>query len=266
MAPAAIELASVRGGYGAEPVITDVSVRIAPGHFVGIIGPSGAGKTSILRAILGSLPWLNGSVMVAGEAVDHRRRPAGVGYVPQVQTVDWTFPATVEDVVLMGRIQRMGPWPWPGKRDRAAVAAVLERLGLGGLGRRQIRDLSGGQQQRVFLARALAGEPYVLLLDEPTASVDVATREAILAELWTLHQRGVTIVLTTHELNAVAAHLPWLVSVNRTVIAEGPPHQVLTELILRRTFDATIRVLRDPVTGAPLVVDGAGQALSRAAD
>ena len=198
--------------------------------------------------------------------MSNRRPPLGVGYVPQVQTVDWTFPATVEDVVLMGRIQRMGRWPWAARGDRAEVSAVLARLGLGHLAKRQLRDLSGGQQQRVFLARALAGQPDILLLDEPTASVDVATREVILGELWALHERGVTVVLTTHELNAVAANLPWLVCINRTIIAQGSPEQIFTELILRRTFDATIRVLRDPTTEVPLVVDGVREPVSRAAD
>lgn len=255
---AAVALSGVRGGYGPEAVVENLSLQVAAGGFVGLIGPSGAGKTSTLRAILGDLPWATGTVSVEGHPVAPGCPPAGIGYVPQASAGDWSFPVTVEDVVLMGRIQRMGPWPWPGKRDRAEVAAALARLGIGHLARRHIRDLSGGQRQRVFLARAFVGQPRLLLLDEPTASVDLATRDVILAELRALNQLGVTIVLTTHELNAVAATLPWVVCINRTVVAQGPPVEVFTEPVLRRTFDATVRVLRDGLTGAPLVVDGAG--------
>lgn len=246
----------VAAGYDAAPVISDVSLRIGAGQFAGLVGPSGAGKTSVLRAMLGDLPWQTGAVTVNGLPVTPGRAPAGVGYVPQVQTVDWTFPATVEDVVLMGRIQRMGRWPWPSRADRAAVTATLDQLGVGHLARRHIRDLSGGQQQRVFLARALIGDPAVLLLDEPTAGVDVATRETVLAELWRLNRRGVTIVVTTHELNAVAVTLPWVICFNRTVVDQGTPEDIFTEPVLGRTFGAPIRVLPDAVSGRPLVVEG----------
>jgi ABC-type Mn2+/Zn2+ transport system ATPase subunit len=266
MTTPAITLTNLCGGYGPDPVIEDVSLTVPDGGFVGLIGPSGAGKTSILRAILGSLPWATGGIELGGRRLrPGQPPPPGTGYVPQVPESDWTFPVTVEDVVLMGRIQRMGPWPWPSRRDRFAAQDALAQLGIDHLARRHIRDLSGGQRQRVFLARAFAGEPRLLLLDEPTASVDVATREVILDQLRARHQQGVTIVLTTHDLNAVAATLPMIACVNRTVIAQGSPDRVLNELVLRRTFDASIRVLRDEVTGAPLVVEGATP-IARAAD
>lgn len=266
MTTPAITLTNVCGGYGLEPVIDRVSLTVPAGGFVGLIGPSGAGKTSILRAMLGNLPWLNGEVRMGGRLLQPGQPPPpGTGYVPQVPESDWTFPVTVEDVVLMGRIQRMGRLPWPSRRDRNAAQEALAQLGVEHLARRHIRDLSGGQRQRVFLARAFAGEPEVLLLDEPTASVDVATREVILDELRERHRQGVTIVLTTHDLNAVAATLPTLACVNRTVIARGSPEEVLTEPVLRRAFDASIRVLRDDLTGAPLVVEGASP-VARAAD
>ena len=128
---------------------------------------------------------------------------------------------------MMGRVRRMGPLPWPSREDRRAGDQMLERLGIAGLERRHIRDLSGGQQQRIFLARALIGEPRLLILDEPTASVDVKTRDDILHLLVELNRPGVTIVMTTHELNAVAAHLPWVVCVNGGVVAQGSPHRRL---------------------------------------
>lgn len=255
MSSHAIELGDVSCGYGGEMVIRDVSLQIPAGQFVGLVGPSGAGKTTLLRAMLGLVPRVTGGVRVGGRVVRPAHPPEAVGYVPQVEAVDWNFPATVQDVVMMGRIPRMGVLPWPRAKDRQTAADVLARLGIGNLGRRQIRDLSGGQQQRTFLARALIGQPRILILDEPTASVDVKTRDDILHLLVELKRAGVTIVLTTHELNAVAAHLPWIVCVNRAVIAQGPPDRVFTGPILSRTFGAEMRVVRDLETGGLLVAE-----------
>jgi len=251
----AVELREVSGGYHGEPVVRDVSLVVRRGDFVGLIGPSGAGKTSLLRAILGALPRVEGEVAVLGRPVTPGTPPAGLSYVPQVESVDWDFPVTVDDVVGMGRIGRSGPWPWPSRDDRAEVATTLARLGIGDLGQRHIRELSGGQQQRVFLARALVARPAVLLLDEPTASVDVKTRDEVMHLLAELHRDGLTIVMTTHELNAVAAHLPWVVCVNGAVIAQGAPTDVFTGPILSRTFGTTMRVLRDTETGGVLVAE-----------
>jgi ABC-type Mn2+/Zn2+ transport system ATPase subunit len=245
----------VSGGYGGEDVFRDVTLNIPRGQLVGLVGPSGAGKTSLIKAMLGGLPRVAGSVLVGGVLVAPGRPPAGVGYVPQIETVDWSFPVTVEDVVMMGRLRRMGLLPWPSREDRCAVEAILERLGLAGLGRRHIRDLSGGQQQRVFLARALIGQPDLLVLDEPTASIDVKTRDDVLHLLAELNRRGVTVVLTTHELNTVAAHLPDVVCVNGGVVAHGSPLDVFTAPILSRTFGAEMRVVRDDETGGLLIAE-----------
>jgi zinc/manganese transport system ATP-binding protein/zinc transport system ATP-binding protein len=243
------------GGYGAAQVFQGVTLEVPVGQFVGLVGPSGAGKTSLLKAMLGGLPSVAGQVRVGDALVTPGAPPSGVGYVPQIETVDWSFPVTVEDVVMMGRVRRMGPLPWPSREDRRATSAILERLGLAGLGRRHIRDLSGGQQQRVFLARALIGEPQTLILDEPTASVDVKTRDDILHLLAELNRQGVTVILTTHELNAVAAHLPWVVCVNGGIVAQGSPLQVFTAPILSRTFGTEMRVVRDEETGGLLVAE-----------
>ena len=241
--------------YGGAPVVEDATLRIAPSSFVGIVGPSGAGKTTLLRAMLGGVPRVRGRISVLGSEVQPGRPPAGIGYVPQLQTVDWNFPVTVSEVVLLGRAMRTGPWPWPRRQDRQEAARVLARLGIGGLGGRQIRELSGGQQQRVFLARALLAEPHVLLLDEPTTGVDIKTRDEVLHLLGEINADGVTIVITTHELNAVAAHLPEVICVNRRIVAQGHPEEVFTPQTLSRTYGAEMQVVRQ--NGLLLVADAA---------
>jgi zinc/manganese transport system ATP-binding protein/zinc transport system ATP-binding protein len=244
----------VSASYGGPAVLDDVSLSFERGALVGIVGPSGAGKTTLLRAMVGQVPRLKGRVLVGGRDVT-AGRPANVGWVPQLETVDWDFPATVREVVLMGRWRRSSLRPWMTRDDRAAADEVLERLGIAGLGDRQIRALSGGQQQRVFLARAMIAEPDLLLLDEPTSGVDLRTRDEVLHLLADLNGQGVTIVLTTHELNSVAAHLPWVVCINRRVIASGDPDVVFTKEVLDATYAADLRVVRQE--GNVLVADAA---------
>ncbi len=249
-----VRFGGVTCGYEGPPVLRDIDLTIRAGAFVGIVGPSGAGKTTLLRAIVGAVPRVEGSLMFDGRPVGRGGTP-GVGWVPQVETVDWNFPATVREVVLMGRWSDR-PWrAWASREDRAAVDRLLLRLGIGGLGGRHIRELSGGQQQRVFLARAMIGEPRLLLLDEPTSGVDLKTRDDILHLLADLNRDGMTIVMTTHELNTVAAHLPWVVCVNGRIVAEGDPDDIFTSEVLGRTYDADLRVVRQD--GIILVADAA---------
>jgi zinc/manganese transport system ATP-binding protein/zinc transport system ATP-binding protein len=255
MSSHAIELTHVTAAYDGAPVLRDVSLRIPAGQFAGLIGPSGAGKTTLLRTMLGLAPHVQGTVQVAGQTVLPDRPPAGVGYVPQVGTNDWTFPVSVENVIMMGIGGSARRLPWASREEKRQIGATLERLGLNGLGGRHIRDLSGGQQQRVFLARALAGNPRILILDEPTASVDVKTRDDVLHLLAELNRAGTTIVMTTHELNGLAAHLPWVVCVNGGIVAQGSPAAVFDDQIMSRTFGAEMRVLTDERTGARLVAE-----------
>ena len=247
-----VEWRNVTCGYGGAPVLREVSLRLRRGQFAGVVGPSGAGKTTLLRTLLGRVEMAGGEIWIGGRPFNGRP-PLRIGYVPQLETVDWNFPVTVEEVVLMGRTMQAGPWPWVSRRERQQVAELLDQLGIGGLQRRHIRDLSGGQQQRVFLARALIAAPDLLVLDEPTAGVDVKTRDDILHLLADLNHRGMTILLTTHDLNAVAAHLPWVICLNETVIAEGRPDDVFQEEILNRTFRADLMVVRQ--NGLLFVVD-----------
>lgn len=255
MSTNAIELHELSAGYDRGPVLDRASLAIPTGAFAGVIGPSGAGKTTLLKTVLGLTTRYGGTVRVEGRELASHAHPDSVGYVPQVETVDWTFPATVENVVMMGLSGSAGRLPWPSRSERRAIDEVLEQLGLRRIGRRHIRDLSGGQQHRVFLARALVGKPRILILDEPTSSVDVKTRDDILHHLAHLNQDGTTILMTTHELNSLAAHLPWVICVNRGIVAQGDPTTIFTDAILSRTFDAEMRVVRDPVTGNVLVAE-----------
>ena len=251
----AIILDDVSCGYQRGFVLSQVDLRVPRGQFVGLIGPSGAGKTTLLRTMVGLVPRVQGRVDIGGRAVRPGVSPAGVGYVPQVGMIDWTFPVTVENVVVMGKQRQMGWLPWPSRQDKRDVGAMLDRLGIGHLAQRHIRDLSGGQQQRTFLARALISNPDILILDEPTASVDIRTRDEILHLLAEINRTGITIVMTTHELNSLAAHLPWVVCVHRGIVAQGPPEQIFTGEIMSRTFEADMRVIRDAETGNLLVTE-----------
>ncbi len=239
-----LALAGVTCGYATEAVLVDVDLAVRSRDFVGIVGPSGAGKTTALRVIAGSMAPAHGHVT--------RRPGLRMAYVPQVETINWSFPVTVTECVLMARVggRRL---PWARRGERAAIAAVLERLDIGSLADRHIRELSGGQQQRVFLARALLGEPDLLLLDEPTSGVDVRLRHEVLHLLDDLNARGLAIVLTTHDLNGIAAHLPRVVCLNRRVIGDGRPHDVLTSDVLEQTYGASMQVLEHG--GMPVVVD-----------
>lgn len=233
--------------YGSTVVVSDVDLDVRRGDFVGIVGPSGSGKTTLLKAVIGAVTPVHGSVQL-GSGVR-------LAYVPQVESVDWNFPVTVLEVITMTRTKGKR-WPRITPAERDDALDVLSRLGLSGLHDRHIRELSGGQQQRVFIARAMFHRPDVLVLDEPTSGVDVRTRHEVLHLLAELHAQGVTIVLTTHDLNGLAAHLPRIVCMNRTVIADGSPTEVLNPVVLEKTYGAPMEVLQHG--GMPVVLDSGG--------
>ena len=240
-----LRLEDVTCRYAREPVLSHVDLTIPGGGFFGVVGPSGSGKSTLLKAVMGTMAPAAGSV--------YRKPGLTMAYVPQVETVNWDFPVTVGECVLMARV-RGRRLPWPSRAEQAEVDEVLGRLGIGDLSGRHIRELSGGQQQRVFIARALLRRPELLLLDEPTSGVDVKTRHEVLHLLTELNADGLAIVLTTHDLNGIAAHLPTLVCLNREVIGVGPPRSVLTADVLERTYGARMEVLEHG--GMPVVVDG----------
>ncbi len=243
-----IEIAGASFGYDHAPVLSDVTYSVSSSDFTGIVGPSGSGKTTLLKLLLGTVKPQRGTVT--------RRPGVAVSYVPQLETVNWSFPVTVAECVLMARATKR-LLPWPTATEKRDVAEVLDRLGIGALGGRHIRELSGGQQQRMFIARALLRRPQLLLMDEPTSGVDIGTRHEVLHLLDELHRDGLAIVLTTHDLNGMAAHLPHLVALNSTVLASGTPTEVMVPDVLERTFGARMEVLQH--LGFPVVVDGGDQ-------
>jgi ABC-type Mn2+/Zn2+ transport system ATPase subunit len=239
-----VECAHITCAYDSTVAVHDAHVTIHRGDFVGVVGPSGSGKSTLLKAILGAVTPVSGHVTM--------KPGLRMGYVPQVESVDWNFPVTVLEVVAMTRTAGRF-FPRITAEERESALDVLNRLGLAGLESRHIRELSGGQQQRVFVARALFHRPELLVLDEPTSGVDVRTRHEVLHLLADLHESGMSIVLTTHDLNGLAAHLPRLVCMNTDVVADGPPLQVLNSGVLERTYGAPMEVLIHG--GMPVVLE-----------
>jgi zinc/manganese transport system ATP-binding protein len=241
---ALIALDRIYAGYGRQTVLRDITMSIGSDDLIGVVGPSGAGKTTILRLLLGTVRPSMGRVV--------RAPGLRLAYVPQMETVNWNFPLTVAECVVTALV-RGRRLPWPSRAERAAVADLLDRLSIGDLARRHLRELSGGQQQRMFLARALITRPRLLVLDEPTSGVDARTRHDILHLLADLREQGIAIVLTTHDLNGMAAHLPHLVCVKESIIAQGDPRRIITPEVLEKTYGARMEVLLH--LGIPLVVE-----------
>ena len=246
-----VEINGLSCGYEKQKVLQGVNLQIMQGDFVGLLGPSGSGKTTLLRSMLGAVDVYEGEVLVNGARATEKR--PRIGYVPQLETIDWNFPVTVREVVMMGRTMENRFFPWFRHEEKHLADRMMDRLGILQLAGRHIRELSGGQQQRAFLARALVSSPSLLLLDEPTSGVDVKTRDDIMHLLHDLNHQGVTIVITTHEINAVAVHLPRLVCLAGRVLAEGTPYEVITPYVLRQTYGADMPVIH--YEGMPIVAE-----------
>jgi ABC-type Mn2+/Zn2+ transport system ATPase subunit len=230
-------------GYDRAPVMEDANLTLPWGNIVGVIGPNGAGKSTVIKSILGSLRPMRGTVEVGGYPPQSREARDLIGYVPQREAVNWDFPVTVSDVVMMGRTARIGWLRFPGPADRKAVRQALDMVGMTPYSTRQISELSGGQQQRVFLARALAQGGRLLLLDEPLNGVDASTQEAIGGLLRTVRDSGGTVVMATHDLELAALWCDQLVMVNHAIVACGPPASVLVPDVLRRTYGGQVLVV-----------------------
>jgi manganese/zinc/iron transport system ATP- binding protein len=231
---------NVTVAYDGRPVLRSVSFDLKPQTLTGIIGPNGAGKSTLLKAILGLLPLDAGRVEIYGQPVgDARDRLA---YVPQKQSVDWDFPVTVLDVVLMGRYGHLGLFGRPSRADRDLARQALEKVGMQKFIRRHIRQLSGGQQQRVFLARALCQQADVMLLDEPFGGVDAATESAIFKLIDDLTKMGKTLLVVNHDLS-ILDRFDAVLLLNQRVIAFGPTPETATNKNLRRTYGGRLSLL-----------------------
>ena len=240
---AALRYAGVSVGYHGTPVLTHVDLELRPGQRLALVGPNGAGKSTLIKSVLGLVPILEGTAEVLGSEPAAARGRAG--YVPQTDTLDADFPVSVRQVVMMGRYRRIGWWRPARAADRLAVADALERVGLADRAGHRFGTLSGGQRQRVLLARAIAAEPRLLLLDEPFNGVDAVSQEAILRVLRDLSAGGTALVLSTHDLT-VARDLADLVClVNGRQWAVGPPAETLTAEPLRRTYSGSAVDLSD---------------------
>jgi manganese/iron transport system ATP-binding protein len=247
--PARLDLENVTVGYNGSPALKEVSFQVPHGARVAVVGPNGAGKSTLFKALVGLLPVQKGRILVHGLPLGNHQEC--VAYVPQREDIDWRFPVTVEDVVMMGRFGRIGWFKRPLERDRQVVVQSLEQMGISHLAKTSIGDLSGGQQQRVFLARALAQEPHILLMDEPFTGVDAATQEVTLSLLEQLQMQQVTIMISTHDLNLAAERFQQVLLLNRRLITYGTPAEVFTPQSLSQAFGGKMLFL----PGGAVVVD-----------
>jgi manganese/iron transport system ATP-binding protein len=227
-----------RNGHTA---LKDASFAIPRGTITALVGVNGSGKSTLFKAIMGFVPLAAGSVKILGRPAAEALRQNAVAYVPQSEDVDWNFPVLVEDVVMMGRYGHMNFLRMARRQDREAVDHALERVGMAAFRKRQIGELSGGQKKRVFLARALAQDGKVILLDEPFTGVDVRTEEAIIALLEGLRDEGRVMLVSTHNLGSVPRFCDRAVLINRTVLCHGPTADVFTQANLEKAFGGVLR-------------------------
>lgn len=244
-AAARLEVQAVSLAYNDIRVLDQLSFSVPSGERVAVVGPNGAGKSTLFKVLVGLLPFRDGTILIHG-------RPLGshkdcVAYIPQREEIDWKFPVTVEDVVMMGRYGRVGLLKSPRKEDKRIVRASLEQLGLDDLAHRPISELSGGQQQRVFLARALAQEPHILLMDEPFTGIDITTQDLIFRLLDDLRRRQVTVMVSTHDLNMASQRFDRILLIKRKLIAYGPAGEVFTPETVRQAFGSQVLVLNDSI-------------------
>ena len=239
----ALEVTDLTVAYQEKPVLWDVDLEVPGGTLLAIVGPNGAGKTTLLRSILGLVRTAAGQVLIYGKPYAQQRDL--VGYVPQRGSVDWDFPTTVLDVVMMGRYGSLGWLRRPGSRERGLALGSLERVGMADFADRQISQLSGGQQQRVFLARALVQDAQIYFMDEPFQGVDATTERAIVLLLQELRRQDKTVIVVHHDLQTVPEYFDWVTLLNVRRIASGPVEQVFTEENLRLTYGGRVAFLRE---------------------
>lgn len=236
-----LEIHDLTVSYDQNPVLWNVDLSLPKGKLVGILGPNGAGKSTLIKAIMGLIPPTSGYVRIFDKPLNEVR--TRISYVPQRESVDWNFPASVLDVVMMGTYGKLGLFRRPGKKEKELAIHCLEQVGMAGFIKRQIAELSGGQQQRVFIARALAQQADLYLMDEPFAGVDMATETAIFQLLKEMADSGKTVIVVHHDIHSAMNFFDWAIMLNLHLVASGPKDLVMTEELLRKTYGGKLNLL-----------------------
>ncbi|TFV97631.1 metal ABC transporter ATP-binding protein [Algoriphagus kandeliae] len=236
-----LEIHDLTVSYDQSPVLWNVDFSLPAGKLIGILGPNGAGKSTLIKAIMGLIQPSSGYVKIFDQDLDNVRNK--ISYVPQRESVDWNFPASVLDVVLMGTYGKLGLFKRPGKKEKELALSCLEKVGMTAYVHRQISELSGGQQQRVFIARALAQEADLYLMDEPFAGVDMNTETAIFNLLQEMSQSGKTVIVVHHDIYSAVNYFDWFIMLNLHLVASGPKNEVVTEELLRKTYGGKLNLL-----------------------
>jgi ABC-type Mn2+/Zn2+ transport system ATPase subunit len=236
MYKSSIQVENVTVTYSGKVALHGANLELQPGSICGLVGMNGSGKSTLFKAIMGFVKPQTGRVLIHGLPTSKVQKQNLVAYIPQSEDVDWNFPVSVEDVVMMGRYGYMNMLRIPSRRDRSIVLDSLERTHMAEFKDRQIGELSGGQKKRAFLARVLAQQGEVILLDEPFAGVDIKTEKAIVQLLEELREAGKTILISTHDLTSISTFCDQVILVNRTILAYGPTSEVFTSENLARTF------------------------------
>lgn len=238
-----LEIHDLTVSYGKNPILWNIDFSLPHGILAGIIGPNGAGKSSLIKAIMGLLDVNSGYIRVFDSEMDTVRKK--ISYVPQRESVDWDFPASALDIVMMGTYHKLGLFNRPGKKEKALAMKCLEKVDMANFHDRQISELSGGQQQRVFIARALAQEADIYFMDEPFAGVDISTENTIVELLKEMTKAGKTVIVVHHDIHSASRYFDWIIMLNMHLIASGPTDQVLTEQLLQKTFGGKLALLSD---------------------
>ncbi|MHA7128640.1 metal ABC transporter ATP-binding protein [Algoriphagus namhaensis] len=236
-----LEVHDLTVSYEQSPVLWNVDLSLPAGQLIGILGPNGAGKSTLIKSIMGLVHPSGGYIKIFDKSLDEVR--SRISYVPQRESVDWNFPASVLDVVIMGTYGKLGLFKRPGKKEKEIALASLDQVGMSSFINRQISELSGGQQQRVFLARALAQDADLYLMDEPFAGVDMATEAAIFDLLKSMTESGKTVVVVHHDIYSAMNYFDWLIMLNLHLVASGPKAEVVTEDLLRKTYGGKLNLL-----------------------
>ncbi|REG94555.1 metal ABC transporter ATP-binding protein [Algoriphagus antarcticus] len=236
-----LEIHDLTVSYDQSPVLWNVDLSLPGGKLIGILGPNGAGKSTLIKAIMGLIPITGGYVKLFDRELNDVR--SRISYVPQRESVDWNFPASVLDVVMMGTYGKLGLFRRPGKKEKKIAMDCLEKVGMQSFVDRQISELSGGQQQRVFIARSLAQEADLYLMDEPFAGVDMATETAIFQLLQEMTAAGKTVIVVHHDIHSAMNYFDWIIMLNLHLVASGPKTDVVTEELLRKTYGGKLNLL-----------------------